>query len=160
MKKKINEHIHHYLTKHSGNDEKIQNFAFFIESFFHDMDEDYSDIKEAFCEELEDFTDEVDESMVTAIVENLKRKDSIHSGVKWTIEETETVCKQYDVKNKVESLGKRYDPLKFWLSMNYVYAVHFSINRSVTGYVDLAIDEMTNKNICFDDVVKRMFKKI
>lgn len=160
MKKKINEYVNHYIMKHLDHEEKIHNFSLFIEDFFCSMDEEYSDVKEAFYEELENFTEEIDEEMARAIVENLKRKDSTHSGMKWSVDEVDSVCKQYDVRTKVEALGKRYDPLKFWLSMNYVYAVHYSINRSTVGYIDLAIDEMTNKNICFDDLIKHVFKKI
>lgn len=160
MKKKINNYIKHYLDKHSGHPEKVEGLAMFIEDFFHNMDEDYEDIKEAFYDELENFTVEVDEDMARAIVENLKKKDGTHSGMKWSMDEIDSVCKQYDVKNKVESLGKHYELMKFWVSMNYVYAVHFSVNRSIAGYVDLAIDEMTNKNFCFNDLVKHVFKKI
>jgi hypothetical protein len=56
--------------------------------------------------------------------------------------------------------GKTYDCLKFWVAMNYVYAVHYNINRTINGYIELAIDELTNRNICFDDLVKRISKKI
>lgn len=158
--KRINEYIKKYLHKHSGHEEKMSHFADFIDGFFNSMDEEHMDIKEAFYEELEDFTEEVDEDMARAIINNLKKKDGAHVGMKWSMEEVESVCKQYDVRNKVEALGKHYDPVKFWLSMNYVYAVHCSVNRSTTGYVDLAIDEMTNKNICFDSLFKHVFKKI
>lgn len=160
MKKKINEYVKHYIDKHSGHEEKIHGFAMFLEDFFCNMSEEYYDVKEAFFDELENFTEEIDEEMATAIVQNLKKRDGSHVGMKWSMEEVEAVCKQYDVRNKVEMLGKHYEPMKFWLSMNYVYAVHNSINRTTPGYVDLAIDEMTNKNICFDSLFKHIFKKI
>lgn len=160
MKKKINEFIKHYLDKHSGHDEKIEGFAMFIENFFCEMDEEYEDVKEAFFDELENFTEEIDEEMATAIVQNLKRKDGSHAGMKWTVEETESVSKQFDAKGKIEALGKHYDKLKFWIAMNYVFASHYNINRSTSGYIELAIDELTNKNICFDDLAKHVFKKL
>jgi hypothetical protein len=160
MKKRINDYISKYLHKHNGHEGKYESFAMFIEDFFQNMEEEYDDVREAFYDELENFTEEVDEEMAHAIVNNLKRKDGTHSGAKWNMEEVESVCKQYDIKNKVEAIGKHYDPLKFWVSMNYVYAVHYNINRNLSGYVDLAIDEMTNKNICFDDLVKHVFKKM
>lgn len=160
MGKKINEYVNHYIMKHIDHEEKLNGFADFIHDFFNNMDDEYSDVKEAFYEELEEFTEEVDEEMAKAIVENLKKKDGTHSGMRWSMEETDSVSKQFDVKGKVELLGKRYDPMMFWVAMNYVYAVHCSVNRSTTGYVDLAIDEITNKNMCFDGLVKHMFKKI
>jgi hypothetical protein len=160
MKKRINDYISKYLHKHIGHEGKYESFAMFIEDFFQNMEEEYDDVREAFYDELENFTEEVDEEMAHAIVDNLKRKDNTHSGAKWSMEEVETVCKQYDVKNKIESVGKHYDMLRFWISMNYVYAVHYNINRNLSGYVDLAIDEMTNKNMCFDDLVKHVFRKM
>jgi hypothetical protein len=157
MKKKISENIHHYLTKHAGNEEKIEEFAGFIENFFCEMEEEYSEVKTGFYMELEEFTDDLDDDMLHELVEKFKRKDGTHSGVKWSIEEVESVAKQYDVKSKLEGTGKECNMLKFWAAMNYVYAVHYSINRTINGYIDLAVDEYANKNICFDALLKKIF---
>lgn len=100
------------------------------------------------------------EEMLVAILDNLKRKDGTRSGIKWSKDEVASVAGQYDVKSKIEAAGKKYDPLYFWFAMNYVYAVHNNMNRTLNGYVELAVDEITNKNICFHDVIKRIFKKI
>jgi hypothetical protein len=160
MKKTISERIHHYLTKHTGNDEKMEEFANFIDTFFCDIEEEYSEVKTGFHMELEEFTDELDEEMLHEIVENFKRKDGTLSGVKWTMEEVESVAKQYDVKSKLDGTGKECNILKFWVAMNYVYAVHYSINRTINGYIDLAVDEYANKNVCFDTLLKKIFEKI
>jgi wyosine [tRNA(Phe)-imidazoG37] synthetase (radical SAM superfamily) len=160
MKKKISENIHHYLTKHASDNEKIEEFANFIENFFCEMEEDYSEVKTGFYMELEEFTDELDDDILHELVEKFKRKDGTHSGVKWSIEEVESVAKQYDVKSKLEGTGKDCNIVKFWVAMNYVYAVHYSINRTINGYIDLAVDEYTNKNICFDALLKKIFEKI
>lgn len=160
MKKNIGKVISTYLEKHAGHTEKIKEFSNFIEGFFDGMEEDYQDVKDAFYDEVEDFTEEVDETMIRAIIDNLRKRDGTVTGLKWSIDETESVCRQYDAKNKIEVLGKTYDPLKFWFAMNYVYAVHNSVNRTVNGYVELAIDEIMNKNICLEDLVKRIFKKM
>jgi hypothetical protein len=138
----------------------MEEFSNFIEAFFCNMEEEYGDVKAGFYTELEDFTDELDEEMIHAMVEKFKRKDGTISGIKWTLEEVEGVVKQYDVKSKLEGTGKPCDMLKFWVSMNYVYAVHYSINRTINGYIDLAVDEYTNKNICFDTLLKKIFEKI
>lgn len=160
MKRKISEHIKDYLIKNAQNEEKLHDFATFVDEFFEGMDEEYEDVKDAFYFEVEDFTEEIDDEMITAIVENLKHKDGSLSGVKWTCEDVDNLVRQYDVANKITALGKRFEAKKYWLALNYVYAVHYSINRTVNGYVDLAIDEYVNKNICFDDLVKRVFERM
>jgi DNA-binding FrmR family transcriptional regulator len=160
MKKSIRENIHHYLTRHAGNEEKMEEFSEFIESFFCNMEEDYAEVKAGFYNELEDFTEELDEEMIHAMVEKFKRKDGTVSGIKWSLEEIEAVVKQYDVKSKFEGTGRSCDMHKLWIAMNYVYAVHYSINRTINGYIDLAVDECTNKNICFDALLKKIFEKI
>lgn len=98
--------------------------------------------------------------MISEIVENLKQKDGTVVGAKWTMEDTESVAKQYDAKNKIQAVGKKYDTLRFWLALNYVYATHYSPSRTINGYVDLAVDEYTNKNICFDTLIKKIFEKM
>jgi hypothetical protein len=160
MKKSISENIHHFLTKHHDNDEKIKDFSMFIENFFCSMEEDYSEVKAGFFMELDDFTEELDEEMLHEIVSKFKRKDGTLSGIKWSIEEVESVIKQYDIKGKLAETGKSCDPLKIWVALNYVYATHYSINRTINGYIDLAIDEYGNKNICFDSLLKKIFEKI
>jgi hypothetical protein len=160
MKKTISENIHHYLLKHSNNEEKIGEFSDFIEAFFCNMEDDYAEVKAGFYSDLEDFTEELDDEMIYSMVEKFKRRDGTISGIKWSLEDIENVIKQYDVKSKIEEHGKTCDIMKFWVSMNYVYAVHYSINRTVNGYIDLAIDEYGNKNICFDTLLKKIFEKI
>jgi len=160
MKKTISQYINCYLKKHDGDEEKIHELSDFIESFFHEMDDDYSDVRSAFYMELDDFTDEVDEEMVSQIIDNLRQKDGTVVGMKWSIDDVESVAKQYGVKEKIESCGCKYELYKYWLALNYVYAVHYSSNRTVNGYIELAIDELCNKNIHFEDLIKRIFEKL
>jgi hypothetical protein len=160
MKKRISEYITDYIGKYGTDEEKMGSFAELIEDFFNDMGEELEYVREAFQEELKDKTEEVTKEMLIEIVENLKHKDGTHSGMKWTEEEVGSVARQYDVEGKIKTIGKKYCPVKFWFAMNYVYAVHYNVTRTINGYVDLAIDEIGNKNICFDDLVKRIFEKI
>jgi hypothetical protein len=157
---KIKHHIHQYLEKHAAEMTKIEEFAEFVAEFFEGMDDDYKDVAMAFTDELEDFVYEIDEEVAMFIVENLKKRDGTHSGMKWTKDETVAVAKQNDVERKIAASGKHYDCLKFWIAMNYVYAVHYNINRTTNGYIELAIDEITNRNICFEDLVKKISKKM
>jgi hypothetical protein len=160
MKKKISEFINNYLVKHAGEEDKINGFAVFVEDFFSSIPDEHAIIHSDFYSEVENFTEEIDEEMITEVVECLRHKDGTLSGAKWSLEEVKNVVKQYDVKAKIEAIGKTFDCHKFWFALNYVYAVHYSINRTINGYVDLAIDEYTNKNICFDKVIRHMFEKI
>jgi predicted component of type VI protein secretion system len=160
MKKKISEFISGYLVKHAGDEEKIEKFSEFIDSFFSNISEEHSEVHTDFYTEVEDFTEEIDEAMMVEIVDSLRHKDGTHVGAKWTLEEVSTVAKQYDVKAKIEACGKEFCCDKFWLALNYVFAVHYSINRTINGYIDLAIDEYCNKNICFDKIIKTIFAKI
>jgi hypothetical protein len=160
MKKKISDYINHYLKKHAGEEDKMAEFAIFIEDFFSKVPDEHAVVHSDFYSEIENFADEIDEEMILEVIECLRFKDGTFSGAKWTLEEAKNVVKQYDVKTKIESLGKTFDCHKFWLALNYVYAVHYSINRTINGYIDLAIDEYTNKNICFDKVIRSIFEKI
>jgi hypothetical protein len=160
MKKSISDHLTGYIMKHIDDGEKIHGLSKFVEKFFCEMDESYAEIKEGFITEIEDFVDELDEEMIHQVAENLKHKNGDLSGIKWSKEEVASVVKQYDVASKLEACGKKYDCLHFWLAMNYVYATHHSNSRTINGYVDLAIDELCNKNICFDHLVKKIFEKM
>lgn len=160
MKKKINEYIKDYLLKHAEEEEKIEEFSMFIENFFENIHSDHALVNVEFYDEIENFTEEIDEEMISETISLLRHKDGTISGTKWSLEEVQNVAKQYDVKAKVEACDKKHDCYKFWFAMNYVYAVHYSINRTINGYVDLAIDEMCNRNVCFDSIIKKIFEKI
>ena len=69
------------------------------------------------------------------------------------------VAKQNGIPEKMEEHGKHYCSIKFWVAMNYVYAVHYNINRSTNGYIELALDELCNHNISFEDLVKKVVRK-
>jgi hypothetical protein len=157
---KIKHNIHEYLKKHGTDSTKMEDFAVFVDNFFTNVEEGYHDIAEAFCEELEDFVYEIDEEMAVEILNSFVRRDGTPSGMKWSLAETDAVAKQNMVAEKIESVHKRYDNIKFWLAMNYVYAAHYNINRTTNGYIELAIDELTNRNVCFDDLLKKISKNL
>jgi hypothetical protein len=160
MKKTLTEHINKYLVKHMNEEEKLNELAVLIDNFFTNIPEENSDIHENFYAEIELFTNEIDEEMLTEIINSLRNKNGEISGAKWTLEEAKTVIKQYDIKTKIEACGKTLDCLKFWFALNYVFAVHYSINRTINGYIDLSVDEYCNKNICFDTTIRKIFEKI
>ena len=156
----IKKSIAEYLKKHKEDDTKLEHFSKFLDEFFEKMDDEYTEVRDAFREELENELCEIDMDMVNAILDNLKTKEGIKPGIKWSIDDTTSVSKQYDVPSKLKSLGKECDPMIFYFAMNYVYIVHNSNNRTLNGYIDLAIDEYANKNICIHEMIKKLFKKI
>ena len=158
MKKTVGEMVVEYLKKNRDHTEKIEGLASVLDNVL-EKDEN-TDVKYDMISEVEDYTVEYDEDTIKNIVSSLKRRDGGISGEHWNIEETSNVAKQYDVENKVKELGKTYCDLKFWFAMNYVFAVHYSITRTMNGFVELAIDEITNKNICFDNIIKQIFEKM
>jgi cysteine synthase len=91
---KIKKNIHQYLERHAAEMSKVEEFAMFIEEFFENVDEEHKEIAMIFKEELDDFVYEIDEEMAIFIVENLKKRDGILSGMKWTREEVSVVAKQ------------------------------------------------------------------
>jgi len=160
MTKRINETLSNYIIKHLDDQEKIKELTTFIEAFFVDLGDDFEDIKEIFAEELNEYTYEVTEEELDEAAKKLVRKDGTISGIKWDHEEIENVIKQYGVKEKFTELKCRFCPLYFWFAMNYVYATHYNTNRTLTGYIELAIDELCNKNVCFDHILKDISKHI
>ena len=147
--KTIGELMDEYISKHTNNREKITGLVSIFDKY---------EVSPEIHEEIAEYTDEIDDDTIIYIVEHLTRRDGTVSGAHWTREETDSVAAQYDIKNKVETLGKTYCSIKFWLVMNYVYAVHYSISRTTSAFTELAIDEWTNKNVCFDDVIRKMLE--
>ena len=160
MTKRINETISNYVLKHIDDQEKITDLAKFIEAFFVDLGDDFEDIKEIFAESLDDYTYEITEEELEKAASMLLHKDGSASGIKWSHDEIDSVIKQYNIKDKFVELKCNFCPLYFWFAMNYVYATHYNVNRNVNGYIELAIDELCNKNICFDNILKNISKHL
>ena len=88
------------------------------------------------------------------IIAKFKQRDGSLSGMKWSYIDVESLAKQYDICTKIVSYGHDYNPLHFWFTMNYVYATHYNPSRTIMGYIELALDEYCNKNVCFKKYMK------
>lgn len=161
MRKKIADYIAEYLEKHTGHEEHTRKLANFIEDFITSKSEEDKELEllESFYEEIEEFTDELTEEDIAAMIKCFKHRDGSESGMKWTIEEIDSVATQYNAPAKLAELGHDFCLPIFWLAMNYVYATHFSVSRTINGYLELAIDELANKNVCFERLVKHLMRK-
>lgn len=152
--KMIKEKILEFISKNKEDHEKLEAFATFIDDYFPDEE------KKTFTKKLNDALGEVDEDDVCEIIKELKRRDGTLSGMKWGKLEADSVATQYNLRSKFREYGHEYDCLTFWFAINYVYATHYNINRSLSGYVELAIDEIMNKNVCLEEYMKKMIEKI
>jgi predicted Zn-dependent protease with MMP-like domain len=113
MKKKMSDHISGYLVKHMGEEDKMVEFAKFVEDFFENIPEEHDDLHYDFYAEVENFANEIDEEMIAEVIATLHTKEGTHSGTKWTLDDAKNVVKQYDVKTKIENCGKSFDCHKF-----------------------------------------------
>lgn len=160
MTKQVSHTLVKYFEKYGTDTEKMKDFSEFIEKLICGMESEYDDIKEYFISEIHEFTYEIDEEVVTKVISKLKHKDDTESGCKWSSDETVNVIKQYGVKEKIESFGCKFNPVTFYFAMNYVYAVHHSVNRTLNGYIDLAVDELLNKNVSFKNLICEILENV
>lgn len=150
---KISEQISEHIANIKECPEKIAAFSEFIEKF---MDDAEDDMKIAFAQELDDIICGLTESGLGKLIEGFVHRDGTAAGMHWKRSDIDEVTKQNDIIAKVESYGKEYSPMHFWVAMNYAYAVHFNPSRSTAGYIELAIDEYCNRNICPKKHLKAM----
>ena len=141
-----------YLMKHSDDEHKINDF---IDFMYDVIAKGPSEMAEGFYEELDDFLDDITHEKIEYVLSNIRRKDG-KVGIKWTCDETKTVAKQFDVCAKLKEHHKEFDPDCWWFAMNYAYAVHYCISKSLSNYVDIAIDELTNPAIKMKHIIRHM----
>lgn len=150
------EHLKEYLMTYSDDEHKIHEF---IDFMYDVMGRTPVDMANKFYDELDDFLDEITHEKIEHVLSHLHRKDGV-VGIKWSLEETKTVAKQYDVRTKLKNHGREYDDDCWWFALNYAYAVHYCVSKSITNYVDIAIDEITNKNIKMKHIIRHMLNNI
>lgn len=156
---KISHHLQQFTEKHPHDIEKMVELQELIGNFFdREVYEKAYDLYADFKEELEDFVYELTEEIIVEAASFLKRKDGF-TGAKWTREEVDSVAKQFDAEMKVKSHDKDYDPLLFWFAMNYAYATHSALNKTISVYIDLAVDEMTDKNVCIKEKIREIHRR-
>jgi hypothetical protein len=150
------EHLKEYLLTYSGDERKVQDF---IDFMYDAMDRTPVDMVNKFYDELDDFLDNITHEKIEHLLTHIIRKDGV-VGIKWSCEETKSVAKQYDVINKLKNHGVTYNDDCWWFALNYAYAVHYCVSKSVSNYVDIAIDELTNKNIKMKYLIRHMLEQL
>jgi hypothetical protein len=136
--------LHHFHEKFKDDEEKMNKlYSLFEELVMVDLKEENHDLYEDFINEFEDHVDFIEEEDVITAITFLRKKDGT-PGNKWTLSEIEPVIKQFNIE---ERLGEHFCKQKFWFAMNYAYAVHCAPNKTLSNYVEMAIDELMDKNI-------------
>jgi DNA-directed RNA polymerase specialized sigma54-like protein len=133
-----------YYEKYKHEDEKMAELFTLFHEFVHvELKEHDIDLYKDFIDELEDYVESVDEEEILEALSHLKKKDGT-PGAKWTMDEVASVVTQFNIK---ERLGDLYCPKLFCFAMNYAYAVHCGTNKTLSSYVETAIEEFLDHNI-------------
>jgi hypothetical protein len=112
-------------------------------------------VYEKFMKEFNELLDDITDEDVKEAVSYLHKKDGT-TGHKWTLEETKSVMSQFNIHEKA---GRKVSEIEFWFGMNYAYASHYTPNKPVSYYIELAFDEIFDKNVCFNTKVKHLLEK-
>jgi hypothetical protein len=145
------------MKRHNHSPESIEPIMDLFEELICDeLKHNHRELHDEFMEEFLLITDAITDEEIEEAVCNLCRKDGTR-GAKWTREETDTVIGQFNIRDKAL---KEFSNIEFWFAMNYAFAVHGAPNKTISTYIDLALDEMFDKNVCFKTKVRILNEKI
>lgn len=132
-------------------EENVENFIKFTEDFFCDHKNEYPDVYNKFKKEMEDHFYHITPEIAIEAVSKLKRKDGL-MGEKWSRDDTNEVSRQYKLAEKYPDLN----PCEFYFAMNYAYAVHYYPSFTIQNFIDIAFDEIHDKNVSIKHKIKEM----
>lgn len=127
-------------------------FELFHEFVNTEVYETNIDLYNDFIDEFEDYIDYLEEEEIIGAITHLKKKDGT-TGNKWSMEEVNAVVHQFNIK---ERLGENFCEKLFYFAMNYAYAVHCSSNKTLSSYVETAIEEYLDHNIPIKHKIRMM----
>jgi hypothetical protein len=150
------EKLAHYMKKHNNSAESIDKVSDLFEDLIcEELKENHHELYEEFMAEFDELINEITDEDIHMAVDHLCRKDGT-KGPKWTREETDSVITQFNIHDKAL---KDFSDIEFWFAMNYAFAVHGAPNKTISVYIDLALDELFDKNICFKSKVRLLNEK-
>jgi hypothetical protein len=153
----IKNSLNKYFKKYKDHDDKMEKIFEFFEMFvMEEVKESDHELYLEFMDEFEDYVDFVEKEEIMVAVTHLKKKDGT-PGVKWTEEEVASVAHQFNVP---ERLGEEYCPMLFWYAMNYAYSVHCGTNKTLSAYIELAIEEYLDNNVPLKSKIRLMNERI
>lgn len=147
----------HYLKKHHGDEVAFEKMGDLFEDLIcNDLKENHREMYNVFMENFHSLTDQITDEDICEAIEHLHRKDGI-VGPKWSKDEVISVMHQFNVREKTT---EHFSDVEFWAAMNYAFASHAAPNKTMSAYIDLAMDELFDKNVCFKKKMKFIIEKI
>jgi hypothetical protein len=147
MKKQIK----HYIARHHGDPDSMEPLMDLFEDLVCDeLKHNHPELYHEFMEEFNELMNEITEEDIINAVGMLMKKDGTR-GPKWAREETDSLIHQFNIREKA---GKKFEDIDFWFAMNYAFANHSAPNKTISAYIDLALDEMLDKNVCFKKKIR------
>ena len=144
-----------YVARHPSV-EQMEDLGDLLEELIDvELKENHHEIYVEFMEEFDEIIDEITEEDIIFAAEHLCRKDG-SKGPKWSREETDKLIGQFGIRDKAH---KEFTEVGFWFAMNYAFATHASPNKTISVYIDLALDELQDKNVCFKHKIKLLNEK-
>ena len=154
---KVKNSLTKYFNKYKDHEEKMEKlFELFDVFIMEEVKEANHELYSDFIDEFEDYVDFVEMEEIMDAVAHLKKKDGT-PGAKWSEEDVESVAHQFNVP---ERLGEDYCKKLFWFAMNYAYAVHCGTNKTLSSYIELAIEEYLDNNVPLKCKVRIMNERI
>ena len=150
---KIKNLLYGYIKKYHDNIDKLNDLADFFNNHFDKIKDIHTELYDELKDDLEKFAFVIDENVITKAIDNLQRKDG-KTGKKWEKEDTSTVAKQYGIFTKHSEIT----PEIWYFALNYTYAVHYHIDRILSEYVELACEEIADRNICIKSKIYHLYK--
>lgn len=149
----MKQQIKHYITRHHGDPESMEPLMDLFEELVCDeLKHNYPELFSDFMIEFNELMNEITDDDIISAVSFLVRKDG-STGAKWSREETDSLIHQFNIREKA---GKKFDDIDFWFAMNYAFANHSAPNKTISAYIELALDEMLDKNICFNKKIRTL----
>jgi hypothetical protein len=144
--------IRHYIERHHGNPDSMEPLMeLFEELVCEELKTENPELYIEFMEEFNELMNEITEEDIHDAVASLIKKDGTR-GAKWSREETDSLIGQFNIRDRV---GRdRFEEIDFWFAMNYAFANHSAPNKTVSSYIELAIDEMLDQNVCFNKKIR------
>lgn len=149
------EKLKKYVERHPSV-EQMEELGDLLEELISvELKENHHEMYLEFMAEFDELVNEITDEDIIFAAENLCRKDGA-KGPKWSMEETDKLMHQFNIKEKSH---KEIREIEFWFAMNYAFATHASPNKTISVYIDLALDELHDKNVCFKHKIKLLNEK-
>jgi hypothetical protein len=134
----------------------MEQFSDMLEGFICDeVKEHHPEMHERFMAEFHELMNAPTNYEIEMAVGALIRKDHAN-GPKWGLDDVKTVAAQFNLHEKTDN---KFSDHELWFAMNYAFAVHGAPNKTMSAYIELAIDELHDPNVCYKDKIRVLAAK-